>query len=295
MLTHEMTFSERINKRLHLWWRNPQYLAEVRPRHLPGLLQRLDQRYIAVKSSQSESRWQRGEYWQRRLVHKLNGREFAKKLGCDVPKLYWQRRLITPSAILSLPAEFVIKPTKGSGRKGVYVMSGCREMLSGECFTVGELYARLVARRGRLSSNTILAEEFIKDEKGRCTLPVEYKVHVFGDTVAAVQVILRSSASGSGATHRFYSSDWEPFSDQMNTGIYQGPTIEPPNCWKQLLSDARKLGNAWGTYVRVDMYASERGPVFGEYSSIPAEGNFFTPFADEYFGSIWARECPTQL
>jgi len=56
----------------------------MRPHHLPGLLQRLDQRPLPVSADQSLQRWHRGEYWQRRLVHKLNGREFAKKLGCDV-------------------------------------------------------------------------------------------------------------------------------------------------------------------------------------------------------------------
>jgi hypothetical protein len=121
------------------------------------------------------------------------------------------------------------------------------------------------------------------------------KVHVFSRTVAAIQVIQRNPTGKGEDTHRFYNADWIPFADQMNTDLSHGSVSEPPECLPKLLSDAAKLGHAWGTYVRVDMYASQQGPIFGEYSSTPNQGRNFTPYADEYFGLIWQRECPDQV
>jgi hypothetical protein len=55
---------------------------------------------------------------------------------------------------------------------------------------------------------------------------------------------------------------------------------------------ARTLGAAFDAYVRVDLYATSRGCVFGEFSSTPVGGKYYTPFADAYFESLWQRHHP---
>jgi hypothetical protein len=40
-------------------------------------------------------------------------------------------------------------------------------------------------------------------------------------------------------------------------------------------------------FVRVDLYASEDGPVMGELTANPHGGKGYTDFADLWLGSLW--------
>jgi hypothetical protein len=259
------------------------------------MLHRVDQRHRTMIAAQPMSRWRRGEHWQRRLIHKLNGREFAQKLGCQVPDLYWQRRRLNLADLAMLPGKYVLKPTRGTSAKGAYLMHGSTEMFSGQSYNCEELYKELLASRGRFSTNILLAEEFVQDEQPSRILPLEYRVHVFSGKVAAIQVVHRAHFESGESRHRFYTPDWELFDDLISTRFPLSEVIQPPRCLPDMLMAASKLGKPWGTYVRVDMYAGTRGAVFGEYSSTPSNGNFFTPFADEYLGALWQHECPDQV
>lgn len=131
----------------------------------------------------------------------------------------------------------------------------------------------------------VLVEEFIKPEPGEYELPTEYKCHVFGERVGAIQVIQRKD--NNRAKHRFYTTQWELFEDPMSTILPLDDYSDPPRCLDEMLASARTLGQAYGTYVRADFYASETGCVFGEFSSTPARGEAFTPYANHYFDALW--------
>ena len=47
-------------------------------------------------------------------------------------------------------------------------------------------------------------------------------------------------------------------------------------------------------YVRVDLYATDRGCVFSEFSSRPYGGMTFTPYAERYFGALWQQAFPRE-
>jgi hypothetical protein len=62
-----------------------------------------------------------------------------------------------------------------------------------------------------------------------------------------------------------------------------------------MLSGVRKIGAAYGSFVRVDMYATTAGAVFGELTGTPSEGNGYSDFADKYFGELWSETCPAMI
>lgn len=283
-------FSERIRTRSRLWWGRPRA-----GQSLLDDLRRAEMLSTRIRPADPTCRWRRGEHWQRRLLNKLNARELAVALHCRVPELYWHGRRLTRSALQSLPAAFVLKPAVGRSHIGVYVVAGSRELLTGAPMTRGQLFDRIAADRGRLSHVPLLAEEFAANEKGEHVLAVDYKLHVFADTIGAIQVIHRSPGPDMPAVHRFYTPEWQPFDDPMNTILPQGPPSDPPACLPEMLGAARTLARAFETYVRVDLYATRRGCVFGEFSSTPAGGNHFTPYADEYFESLWRRHLPGKI
>jgi hypothetical protein len=189
----------------------------------------------------------------------------------------------------SLPPHFVIRPVWSAARKGVYVVAHDRELLRGRTYAKNELKAAVRKDQGWVARYPILVEEFVKTETGDYALPMEFKCHTFGQTVGAIEVIQRA---GRQARSKYYTPSWEPFEDRMNTYLPPGEYIDPPRCLDEIIACGKKLGTAYGTFVRVDLYATDRGCVFGEFASTPAAGQHFTPFADEYFGALWDAAFP---
>jgi len=283
-------FSDRIQKRKQLWWRNPNS-SQTFIDHL----RRLEMLLRRVGREAPESRWRKGEHWQRRLLNKLNSKEFAIRLNCPVPKLYWQGRFLTLSVLSSLPEQFVLKPALGTTRKGVYVVADSRELLSDKPMTRDQLLRQIASTRGRLSHIPLLAEEFVSNENGEFQLPIEYKFHVFADTIGAIEVVHRSASIDTPTTHRFYSPQWQSFDDPMQTSWESAEIVEAPNCLPQMIDCALKLGGAFDTFVRVDLYASENGCVFGEFSSVPYSGNNFTDYANNLFETLWRQKLSDKI
>lgn len=281
------TFAQRINERLRLWWGQPPGRREWLRRHS---VHQLRERYVLRRRDDPDDAWRCCAFWQRTLINKWNSREFVAKHGGHVPALYWCAHLPSRARLGALPSHFAIRPVWGTSRQCVYVVAEGRDLLRGEPFSAAVLW-RSILRSGRLAwTLPILAEEFVTSEDGRYRLPVEYKCHTFGDTVAAVEMIERTGAST--ARHRYYASDWQAMPDPMNTILPQAGLTDPPRCLDEMIDLARRLGSAVGTYVRVDFFATDRGCVFNEFASTPANGRGFTAFCDDLFGGLWEEKFP---
>ena len=280
-----MLFSERIEKRLALWWGVRRLGRFYSPR---DSLHRLKERYTRRSKDDVESKWRCCEFWQRSLHYKWNAREFAEKHGCQIPQLYWFGKAISRLDFDSLPDYYVIKPVSGWSRNDVYVMAAGVDLLTDGPYTKTQLRERLRQIACGLYGQPILIEELVTDN-GDYKLPTEYRLHMFGETIGAIQVVQRS-ARRQDTKHRFYTEQWKMFEDQMITNLPQGNYTEPPRCLDEMLMSAKKLGRAYGTYVRIDFYASKRGCVFGEFTSFP--NRMLTEYADEYFGALWQKIFP---
>jgi hypothetical protein len=226
------------------------------------------------------------------LSNKWNAREFARKHGCSVPALYWYGRRPAHLSLEKLPSNYVIKPALGQSCRQVYVMSADIDLMHRRRLAAPELRAHLIDTYGRVSLVPILVEEFVgAQELGK--LAIDYKCHVFGDVVAAIEVVVRESAQH--ARYMFYTADWEPFTRPLVTAKYEpGCYQPPPHCLDEMLRHARALGIAYGTFVRADFYVDARGAIFGELSTTPNNGNGFTDYADRYFEELWREKFPTQ-
>jgi len=281
-------FSERLRMRERLWWGKPnKWRNRQSYRHL---LHRLKENHTLRSKDDPDARWHCCTLWQRTLSNKWNSREFAQKHGCRVPALYWCGRRAGALPIDSLPEHFVIRPIWGDSRRGTYVFAGDQELLRHRVYTKVQLLAQLRRDRGWVSRFPIMAEEFVKTEAGVYELPMEFKFHMFGETVGVIDAGCRTGKADVGLA--CYTPSWERFEDQMNTHYGAGEYMDPPKCFEEMLACARTLGVAYGTYVRVDLYATDKGCVFSEFSTLPAGGRDFTPFAERYLGELWQRIIP---
>ncbi|MDQ6914822.1 MAG: hypothetical protein M3155_03310 [Actinomycetota bacterium] len=278
-------FSQRIAQRLRVWWGPPRWGAYRDVLHR-GLRER---RAFRSRDDPNQA-WRCCALWQRTLLNKWNSREFAARHACPVPDLYWWGSDPSKAPLESLPSHFAVRPVWGSAQSGVFVVADGRELLRHESASPSELRERVKRPRGLRPAVPILIEEFVRSELGRDALPVEYKCHTFGDTVAAIHVIERSGFKQ--GKHRYYTADWEPFRDPMPVGSEQAALRAPPPYLDRMLGLAATLGVAVGTYMRVDFLGTPGGCLFNEFSSAPYEGRYNTPYCDELFGALWAERFP---
>ena len=189
----------------------------------------------------------------------------------------------------SLPDEFVIKGTHGSGyvivvedktaRDFESIRSECREWLS-ERFgaTVNEYWYDEFEPR-------IMVEKYIDVEAG--TAPLDYKFYVFDGRVEYVHV---DFGRFSHHTRRFYDRDWT--SMDFERAYPLGPDVPEPERLDEMIELAEDIGEDFD-FVRIDLFNPEGEEiVFGEMTLAPGagQGRFEPTRYDFELGSHWKIE-----
>lgn len=283
------SFTQRMRQRHKLWWGQPFQFNSLDA--YQDMIHRFFERFRFRLYTDPELSWQCCDRWQRTLINKWNGREFAKKHGCPVPELYWYGRNIWKVPLQSLPPQYVIRPVWGTGRKGVYTIANQVDLLRKQPKPNKDLYQCLLKEHGPISLVPILVEEFITDNPNSYTLPLEYKCHTFGRKVMAIQVLERTKINTEH--YRYYTPDWELIDKMEESQILDKPRPAPeflPN----MLQHASQLGKAIGTYMRIDFFGSNKGPIFNEFSSVPNGQNMkYTLYGDTLFERFWQEELDT--
>lgn len=279
------TYSEMIRRRMQDWWGAQPTVARR--------LHRRKEQLVRRRATDPDDLWRCCERWQRSLANKWNAREFARRHGCQVPELYWYGRALWRLPFARLPPRYVIRPVYGRSTRGTYLIDGEAERLGGRPLGAGEVRGTLVAEHGRFSRIPVLVEEFLRSEDGEYRVPVDYKCHMFGETLGVIERVERLGRRSTDIVLSYYDADWRPLERMVRTDKFpHGPAVPPPRCADGILDTARRLGRAYGTYVRVDVYATDRGCVFGEFSPTPTRGEGYSDFGDEYLLSHWRSALP---
>lgn len=292
--------TERLKTRKRLWWGStgrwytPNGLLLRLHRRGLKRFHRGDELQIRRNQTDPDYEWKFCRYWQRTLLSKWNSREFAQKHGCQVPQLYWWGQNLTEIPIESFPEYYVIRPVWGTARRGVYVMSGDLDVLTNTRFNKIELKEHLISQLGEVSKSPILVEEFVRSEKGEYKLPTEYQFYTFGDKIAFVSVQQRI-ATKQITNRQLFTSDWQLFPEPIDNFAPLRGDFEQPQCWQEMISCVKRLAVAFETFVRVDYFATDKGPIFSEFSSTPQPLQFITSFGDQYLGKMWCEIYPNEI
>jgi hypothetical protein len=281
------SYCERLRRRQRIWWgeRAPGDRESWRAR----LHRELEWRTLRHRDD-PDAAWRCCEHWQRSLINKWNGREFAAKHGLELPALYWCRYPFRSLPIEALPEKFVLRAVQGHGRNRVHVVTSGRDLLRDEAVAPRDLRRKVRWSGGAAWTIAVLAEEFIDAPNGDACLPTEIKCHAFGGTVVATQVIHRWA--GEARTMRFYSPLWEPLAERVVANVVEAAPEPPPAFLDEMVRASERVAAAAGTYLRVDFFVTERGPLFNEFSSVPGGGRGYTEFGDDFLGAAWAKHVP---
>ena len=200
---------------------------------------------------------------------------------------------------------------KGAGSDNVFPMSHGKDLFDGRELSNHDLINRL--RRSldgaeiRQPRNTIgeprplrlLVEEFVKTPDGDIELPWNYKIWMVREHVAAVQVVLihrRNADKGpKPRPSAFFDENWQLHPSSFYAGGTLAEGLERPECFEEMIDIAQRLAVECDTFMRVDLYASDRGPLFGEFTATPHVGANYSDYAERYMGKLWRELIPDRI
>ena len=223
------------------------------------------------------------------LVNKMVMRPKVEKLGVPMPELYFCDRDVTDLDIDALPESFVAKPHNGADSKGVLVMNGDLDKLSGRKYDrKSPLFKDFVRQyvlkaAGTNAYTKVMVEEFIVDSLQPDLVPLDYKAHCYGGKVIFFQVINRNKGQRSQS---FYARDWRRL-DHVIDDYEPGKRIPEPKCLDELLMYADRIASDVKQMMRLDFYITPKGPMFGEFTTYPAAGRNFSTYGNALSIQSW--------
>ena len=244
---------------------------------------------LLLPAAAPDAQWYCCSRWQRKLSNKLNAKAFAERSGARVAKLYWCGDRPEDIPFSSLPEEYVVKTTFGWSSQQVILIRRQKNLFTSQAASPDTLTAhfrRLLGAPPCLFAQ-VMVEELLITPTGDS--PNDYKLYCFHGEPQYIQVIDRVHG-----THVWYDANWTAQRDQMQLAYRTGRPVSRPDCLAELLFWGRRLSQAYNyPFVRVDLYVTTRGVVFGEFTHTPFAGPsrlHYTPFANRRMGALWLRD-----
>lgn len=221
----------------------------------------------------------------RRVNQKLANYRLAASHGVPVPAVhrYWE----TPEEIdlEDLPSRCVLKADRGASSEAVILLRRDGDAFldtKGRRVTTESVIQkfRRIADRNRCEG-PYFAEEWLEDSTGR-EIPLDIKVYAFYGEIG--HVLLRAPVQHIGRQHP------RRYLDEHGTDLFgDGPEAfaSPPRLL-QAVDLARRLSLIVPfPFVRVDLYDTPRGLVFGEFTLAPGGPQEYDPDHDRCLGQLY--------
>lgn len=232
--------------------------------------------------------------WQ--VNDKASGYRFALSHGVAIPRVYGEYARASDIAWDSLPGELVLKTITGTASGGVLPLAavdgGYRDLLGRATpQTPAQLVARLEALHARgAASAAVIAEELLRAPAGSgLPVPPDYKLFCFDGVVGLVAVIGRRSRDSSGTVHRYLAADGRDLGD-ARLGQVISAALPAPRQLAELVAAGERLSAAvQAPFVRIDLYETDEGIVFGELTPEPGGDHVMRPDVDTALGELWEQ------
>lgn len=266
-------FSKRIKHRHRAFW-SPENAEDVRN--------------TIMDAEDSMERWQREEYWQRKLSNKYNAKQFALKLGCKVADLYWNGRDVETIDFSQFPEQYVIRPTIGHSSGNVFIMDKGYNLFDNLYYENEDIRRLLASKLAESPRLEFLIEEFLQEEPGKYKVLNDYKFFCFNGEIASCQLINRlGPKAGFGS---FYDEHWNPM-EAVHPGYTLVAPKPRPECLEEMVQQVKVLSRAYKIFCRIDFYATTKGAVFGEFTPTPGMGEGYSKFGQRLLLRYWDKYC----
>ncbi len=224
------------------------------------------------------------------LFNKRLSQAYVRQHGIATPEKLGELPTIDALPELAeLPPRFVLKPVRGSSNHGVFLFENGLNVFDGKLYTRQQVIDAVKAAPLLAPGVPFLMEEFLQNWDGKPGAPNDFKFYNFGAATAFIHVIERNSGRKASLNrHWFLKPDWTPLGLTIQpTQIHSADPPPIPPCAADMLALSQRLSAGIGMFIRIDLYATTRGPVFGEFTLNPHGGKGYTPEADRWLGTLW--------
>jgi hypothetical protein len=228
---------------------------------------------------------------------KLAGYQLATSLGVSVPEVYHRSTNLEDLDWDGLPDRFVIKAHNGTNNRGVFLLvrqgpDQYRDLMQAGPRTRSQVMAeyRAFIDDGKVSE-TFAVEELLApraDLIETTDIPDDLKIYCFYDQPFAImQRRTFGDPNRRNWKFRFWTEAWVDLGPVKYPERID-PDLQPPAGGDAVLDAASVIGRHLALpFVRLDLYDTDRGPVFGEVSPHPGPPEKWEPAADEMLGRAW--------
>ena len=222
-------------------------------------------------------------------ANKEKGHIFARLHDIPIPETYAILKTINDLPEISeLAPAFVLKPTASYMSRNVFLVKNAHDLWTGEPLTRSDIIRHV----GKENSSRFIIEELLIDQNGRKGAPLDYKFFCFGEKVVLLQVNERNSIRDTRKNRTwFLDPSFTPLKMRIRENLRQEFGYPPkPDNYLEMVEMVARIGKLTNAFLRIDVYATARGTVFGEFTPFPYGGLGFTRRADVFLGRHWVGE-----
>ena len=240
-------------------------------------------------------RWTSGRTtapWQGQLAEHSAGLLWAKQQGLKTQKVVWGGGDVSTIPELDqLPRRLLIRDINSSDSSQIFVENGI------DIFDDSEwTKSRIEKFVKRSNSSNSYPEKWVIEELPRPDpfdenekIPVEWRFYCFGDEIALIHSIsYRTDEAKSGEIHHYFSSDLRQFQRKISkSNPVPSDPLFFPNCFVEMVNKVQQIGKKLNSFMRIDMRAGEKGPVFSKFTPLPEDVSDLSIWADQYLATFW--------
>jgi hypothetical protein len=219
---------------------------------------------------------------------KLYCYSFVRRLGVQTPKVLWIGDVQDLPTLDTLSSNVVIKPVSMSDAQGVFLLKNGRSAFDDNTKYTQQQIINGIVDTPFMTPVKIptMAEEFLESYHEGDIIPRDYKFYCNGDNVFMVCVVCRTTkivADSLKNSHYSLDVNFEPLPETVVEGYpFSLDVPEKPSYWDTMVDHVKRIGREVGYFVRIDMYATKTGPVFGEITPTPNSGKGYTDYGSKY-------------
>lgn len=227
----------------------------------------------------------------RHFASKTFTKSYGQKFGVESPETLAVISTIEEFDAYEFPNRYVLKPVFGSG-VGLYLMHSGLNMFDGRQYSRDELRNKFLEFKAKSGRSTFIVEELLVQEgveESRPIVPLDFKFHCFGGKARLVHVDDRNCVSRD-SLHRaqsWLSRDWMEAPMTLRDKEQSNKPLVKPKLYDEMLRIADMIASNLGRYVRVDLYATNKGVRLGEVTTWTHQGRGFNVYGDRILSQAY--------
>ena len=233
------------------------------------------------------------------IIHFLNKKSKAMKVVelnkfAPLPAILGEWNSIKNIDFAILPTKFVLKPQDGASNNGVFLIEKRKKLffdyMRNKEFSEEQFIAEYYDELSRFKSinEPVMIEECLNDENPNNKIPFDYKFYCFfGQVIAIMQRNVNGGRQPTDWRYKYYDSNWNNLGIIHKSVTYDND-LKPPKHAAELIAVAERI-SAWIPipFVRIDLYSTDKGVAFGEFTFHPGTYKNYTLEWDQKLGQAY--------